>query len=157
MDEVEVEADGAFDYPRQSFVIRKYCSGGRTIRYFDHQMSHPINDRPLTFFPPTIKKFLTYQKRLKAVPLKKQDEGLERSAFQKMGYTDAIIYNKDDKTITTNMQDLKNSLMASKSFIQQLKGRVDKITPEIRQCAADMDSGINQMTQLFSRINTAKQ
>ncbi|KHN87997.1 hypothetical protein Tcan_18511 [Toxocara canis] len=73
-DEVDVETDGALEQPRQTFVVQKYTHEGRTIRYFDHKMIYHVDDRPPTFFPPTIKQFLAYQRRMKAVPLKKHEE-----------------------------------------------------------------------------------
>uniref|UniRef100_A0A9J2PF46 Histone deacetylase complex subunit SAP130 C-terminal domain-containing protein n=1 Tax=Ascaris lumbricoides TaxID=6252 RepID=A0A9J2PF46_ASCLU len=166
-DEVDVETDGTIEQPQQSFVMRKYVHEGRTIRYFDHKMSYPAEDRPESFFPPTIKKFLAYQRCMKGVPLKEQNEAEKK-----------LVSNDEAKSVK-NLEDLEGAVRTLRALIQQIKvrrvvlgvihsnrdayypehittrrfqDRVEKLTPQLQQCADDMDSGVNQMAQLLERM-----
>uniref|UniRef100_A0A915ADV1 Uncharacterized protein n=1 Tax=Parascaris univalens TaxID=6257 RepID=A0A915ADV1_PARUN len=97
-DEVDVETDGTIEQPQQSLVVRKYVLDGRTIRYFDHKMSYPAEDRPESFFPPTIKKFLAYQRCMRGVPSKEQNEAETK-----------LVLNDEAKSVQ-NLEDLKRAV-----------------------------------------------
>uniref|UniRef100_A0A915AHV2 Uncharacterized protein n=5 Tax=Parascaris univalens TaxID=6257 RepID=A0A915AHV2_PARUN len=138
-DEVDVETDGTIEQPQQSLVVRKYVLDGRTIRYFDHKMSYPAEDRPESFFPPTIKKFLAYQRCMRGVPSKEQNEAETK-----------LVLNDEAKSVQ-NLEDLKRAVRTLQALVQLIKDRVEKLTPQLQQCADDMDWGVNQMAQLLER------
>ncbi|KHN71366.1 hypothetical protein Tcan_02280 [Toxocara canis] len=57
-----------------------------------------------------------------------------------------------DKKVIMDAANLNSALKTLKALIQRIKDTVEKLSPEMRQCADDMESGVNQMEQLIDAM-----
>ncbi|VDM37484.1 unnamed protein product, partial [Toxocara canis] len=57
-----------------------------------------------------------------------------------------------DKKVIMDAANLNSALKTLQALIQRIKDTVEKLSPEMRQCADDMESGVNQMEQLIDAM-----